>query len=482
MFHRPTWDEAAYVTALVLAGTAFAQPVTATVCFFLAFVLAVVLWTPLRGWLGIPGGNRRSELSAQIDALLGRGMELLDDLSQPLRADESGRVDLGIDKETADRMWDLYDDAFALLVRERPAYLPVLADAINAAVTKRVPAGPVTMQILSKTRSVEDEVRAFHEANLAHPKAVVEGTLDGLAEVSRVLDPRAAPATSVAPVPPPADKRRVALHRAVRNELVAAIDDGNALRGNFFRSPHFGPLRIWQDKSRGFIETVFGSLERQRFDEDYDPTPETFAGSLDHRLRRLADLRDRPESWELRVGFDGLQRAGKTRRHRSQAERIVEAFDDPADEAAVPKPLLQIRGDLAQFLNRLSSYLRGWTEFRFGPTQAVSADPETGEPRTRSLELSPELAAYEREHRQQWFKEFRADALDLCDRLREHRYTTPDDKQRVEDASHWDDIAWAHDLLADCLHRMEGHSGVSPSRFVRYRDVSWPDDPGSEGA
>lgn len=151
------------------------------------------------------------DLAAQIDALLGKGMVLLNDLSQPLRAGEGGRIDVGVDDETADRIWDLYDGAFALLDRERRAYLPLLADAINAAVAKRVPAR-ITMQIPSKTRSNEDEIRAFYEANRAYPKAIVEGTLDGLAKVGRSLG-----------------------HDAPRPQRTGIETEGGSLRGRHLR-------------------------------------------------------------------------------------------------------------------------------------------------------------------------------------------------------------------------------------------------------
>ena len=73
------------------------------------------------------------------------------------------------------------------------------------------------------------------------------------------------------------------------------------------------------------MEAVFGPLERQRFRENYDPPPRDRREALEHRIRRLADLRDHPERWELQVDEAGLEAAAEARRARDEAEQIVDA-------------------------------------------------------------------------------------------------------------------------------------------------------------
>jgi hypothetical protein len=55
-FPRPTWDEVAQVTALLIAavGFIFQGPIVGACFLALAVGLMVVLWTPARSWLRIP--------------------------------------------------------------------------------------------------------------------------------------------------------------------------------------------------------------------------------------------------------------------------------------------------------------------------------------------------------------------------------------------------------------------------------------------
>ena len=63
---RPTWDEAAVVVALLIAavGYVFGGLTLGVVLLFLAIALMIVLWTPVRGWLGIPRHASRGGVSA----------------------------------------------------------------------------------------------------------------------------------------------------------------------------------------------------------------------------------------------------------------------------------------------------------------------------------------------------------------------------------------------------------------------------------
>jgi hypothetical protein len=63
---RPTWDEVAVVVALLIpaAGYVFGGLTLGVVLLFLAIALMIALWTPVRGWLGIPPHASRGGVSA----------------------------------------------------------------------------------------------------------------------------------------------------------------------------------------------------------------------------------------------------------------------------------------------------------------------------------------------------------------------------------------------------------------------------------
>jgi hypothetical protein len=126
------------------------------------------------------------------------------------------------------------------------------------------------------------------------------------------------------------------LIEAVQDELVRAADDGSALFRPFFGEPDYGPFTRWRDRTAAFLETILGPRERQRFLEFDGPSPADRAEALKHHLRRLAELRDRPESWpRLRVDEDGLADAVQKRRFRTLGEQIAEAdIDQPEPTAA----------------------------------------------------------------------------------------------------------------------------------------------------
>ncbi len=123
--------------------------------------------------------------------------------------------------------------------------------------------------------------------------------------------------------PTPPEYEYLVLREKVEAELVAVLDEGKALGPDALSSPEYGPYVQWRDKSADFVQTVFGATERQRFSEPYDPPPKTLPRNLEDHLKRLADLRDRPHTWQLQVNAEGLQKAAKQRRYRSPAEQIV---------------------------------------------------------------------------------------------------------------------------------------------------------------
>ena len=115
-----------------------------------------------------------------------------------------------------------------------------------------------------------------------------------------------------------------AIETAAEAELVAMIEEGRSLGPDLFRPPDYGPYVLWRDKCSGFIESVFGAVERQRFNEPYDPPPPSLARNLEDHMKRLGDLRDRPHTRTLQVNAEGLSKAAQERRFRSFEERVVD--------------------------------------------------------------------------------------------------------------------------------------------------------------
>lgn len=135
-----------------------------------------------------------------------------------------------------------------------------------------------------------------------------------------------------------AERRADRVRAEIQDELVAIIEQGRTLNKNAFDEPGYGPFKIWQEKTVRFIETVLGPLEAQRFCETYEPPPHAFSETVEYRLRRLAALRDRPETWKPQVASSALRAACELRRHVSDAELVVLA-GDPGGAAQVPKRL-----------------------------------------------------------------------------------------------------------------------------------------------
>jgi hypothetical protein len=80
---RPTWDEVSLVVVFLVAAATFyfSGPLAGTVCLVVAVGLITVLWTPVRGWLGIPPHASRDAgtepLTAADDAQLRKDLGAL---------------------------------------------------------------------------------------------------------------------------------------------------------------------------------------------------------------------------------------------------------------------------------------------------------------------------------------------------------------------------------------------------------------------
>lgn len=147
------------------------------------------------------------------------------------------------------------------------------------------------------------------------------------------------------------ERRAERLRAEIQDELVAIIEQGRALNANAFDESGYGPFKLWQDKTALFIEVVLGPLESQRYREFYEPPPLAFSETVEHRLKRLAALRDRPDSWKPQVDIFVLRDACEQRRHVSQAELIVLA-GDTGGAAQVPRRL--DRAQLAESILKLA--------------------------------------------------------------------------------------------------------------------------------
>lgn len=129
------------------------------------------------------------------------------------------------------------------------------------------------------------------------------------------------------------------------------IEEGKALAPDALRSPNFGAYTIWRERGEAFVEAVFGRVERQRFDQAYDPPPMTTDRNLADRVKRLEDLRDRPHTWELQVDAEGLRGAMEDRRASLPEDRIVTAGRVPAvDRVQLLREAYQVGNKLRQQL------------------------------------------------------------------------------------------------------------------------------------
>jgi len=149
------------------------------------------------------------------------------------------------------------------------------------------------------------------------------------------------------------------LTRNVQNELVAIIDRGQALAGDVITEFQYGSYTLWSEKTAVFLDKVFAPAEAQRFRERPD---------LSGRLDRLADLRDRPKTWEITTDERGLRRAIADRRWLTPAERIVTAGD-----RRWPLPRPDDRRELADDFDAVAAYVDDYLATRRAERPGIEA-------------------------------------------------------------------------------------------------------------
>lgn len=154
-----------------------------------------------------------------------------------------------------------------------------------------------------------------------------------------------------------AERRLERLKIDVQDELVAIIDQGNTLNPNALAESELGPFRYWQQKTARFLEWVFGQMERQKFLEAYKPPPTDHAGLIAQRIRRLADLRDRPDTWRLDVDRWGLRLAMEYRRFPTAADRIVLAAPGGAPQLPTRETREEIAKDIRELVKAMEATL-----------------------------------------------------------------------------------------------------------------------------
>jgi hypothetical protein len=155
--------------------------------------------------------------------------------------------------------------------------------------------------------------------------------------------------------------------RAVERELVAIIEDGEALEPDVFRPVTHGLLTLWSEKAGAFVGAVFGEAERQRVLEA-GPASGEFSETLNARLARLRELRDRQQTWELQVTERGLRRAAADRRWLSPDDRIAVGGD-----ARWPLPWPDKRRELAYDFDVLADDLDAYLAARAAARPEIEA-------------------------------------------------------------------------------------------------------------
>lgn len=147
---------------------------------------------------------------------------------------------------------------------------------------------------------------------------------------------------------------------SIEAELVAAIDEGEKLRGDEFSgNPSLAEFDAWRAPIVEFVERVFGEAEKQRLQEvkwnGYE-VRDHIGGVLDW----LRALRDRPDSWQVQVDGEELEAAIKALRPSQR--------HDPTDRREFGRR--DDREDLAQRCHMLAGSLERWVEaFRRGHSE-----------------------------------------------------------------------------------------------------------------
>ncbi len=94
-------------------------------------------------------------------------------------------------------------------------------------------------------------------------------------------------------------------------------------------------------------------MERQRFLEV--GTHSDLTGVVEAHVKRLADLRDRPETWELQVDREGFERAHRRRSYLSPGELIVSGNEPQQEQKTeaveLPKPIAVLRASLRKMMD-----------------------------------------------------------------------------------------------------------------------------------
>jgi hypothetical protein len=143
---------------------------------------------------------------------------------------------------------------------------------------------------------------------------------------------------------------------------------------------------------------VLGFVERQRFDDPADPSSDGAHHPLAEQLRRLRELRDRPETWELRVDERGLGEAVAARRILSEGDRIV-ASEHLERSHAEP-----------EFVHALKAEIANCEEIRAEFAQGNYMSFETAEtvwgPIESALNWATRVEGLLREKAPQWFPDF----------------------------------------------------------------------------
>ena len=116
---------------------------------------------------------------ARIDGLMNEGLDVYTELDKPLKElFPDSHYPLAVEASRADRAFDFWGRGREL-VRERPSLLPMFTDKVNSKRAERRKG----FDSAEAEESPEDGTKRLVEAIHAQPAALVEATLDGLADV-----------------------------------------------------------------------------------------------------------------------------------------------------------------------------------------------------------------------------------------------------------------------------------------------------------
>ncbi|HWA53742.1 MAG TPA: hypothetical protein VG816_06170, partial [Solirubrobacterales bacterium] len=78
------------------------------------------------------------------------------------------------------------------------------------------------------------------------------------------------------------------LNAAIKAELVALIDEWKALRPSEFEETANAPYSFLLDRTKEFLETILGTVEAQRFEDNGSEESRTFNQLVDLRIHALS--------------------------------------------------------------------------------------------------------------------------------------------------------------------------------------------------